>query len=348
LPAAFLKQKQKARKFRKDAMKKSAIALAIALGLSAAAQADTTLYGSARVSVDYNDLKGPPDRTEGGKRSSTSNWDVVNNFSRLGVKGSEDLGEGLSAIYQFEFGVDVTDGGNFSSRQKYVGLKSDRFGTASLGTQYTPYYNVVGLNDFFNSVATFDVDIYLYPFADTREPNSFVYQTPDFGGFSLQGMAVANGEENKSGVDTWNVNGLYQNGPLTAGLAYAAFRKEEETDTHLFGLGISYQPGNWVFTFTHEQGDASLVYGKANNYLLLAAYKFGNTQLAAQYGYIDPDKGKSVDYFVVGAQQNLSARTLLWVEYIGRRDDQPVSLSGTLPVALGDQNVVSIGIRHDF
>jgi predicted porin len=39
-------------------------------------------------------------------------WDVFDNGSRLGVRGEEDLGGGLSAIYQYEFGVDVTEGGN--------------------------------------------------------------------------------------------------------------------------------------------------------------------------------------------------------------------------------------------
>jgi predicted porin len=72
-----------------------------------------------------------------------ANWDVFNNSSRLGVRGEEDLGGGLSAIYQYEFGVDVTEGGNFNSnRPKWVGLKGSSWGAVTLGTQWTPYYNV--------------------------------------------------------------------------------------------------------------------------------------------------------------------------------------------------------------
>jgi predicted porin len=86
-------------------MKKSTLALAVAAALAtSAAVADTTLYGSARVSIDYEDID-----------NGTSTWDVRNNSSRLGVRGEEDLGGGLSAIYQYEFGVDMTEGGNFES-----------------------------------------------------------------------------------------------------------------------------------------------------------------------------------------------------------------------------------------
>ena len=128
-------------------MKKSILALAVAAALTAplAAQADTILYGSARVSVDYND-EGSTDPFD----NDNGVWDVTNNSSRLGVLGSEDLGGGLSAIYQYEFGVDVTDGGNLeSNRPKYVGLKGG-FGQISLGTQETPYYHVAGIIDIFN------------------------------------------------------------------------------------------------------------------------------------------------------------------------------------------------------
>ena len=120
-------------------MKKSVLALAVATALAAplAAQADTILYGSARVSVDYNE---DDNLCRISFEGDAADWDVVNNASRLGVLGSEDLGGGLSAIYQYEFGVDVTEGGNFEgNRPKFVGLKGG-FGTLTSGTQDTPYY----------------------------------------------------------------------------------------------------------------------------------------------------------------------------------------------------------------
>jgi predicted porin len=50
-------------------------------------------------------------------------------LSRLGVRGEEVIGGGLSAIYQYEFGVDVTEGGNLNNnRPKWVGLKGTSLG----------------------------------------------------------------------------------------------------------------------------------------------------------------------------------------------------------------------------
>ena len=84
-------------------MKKSTLALAVAaalVGFGSAAYADTTLYGSARVSVDYDDFDSWYESVNGQLVRTTpgyEGWDVYNNTSRLGVRGEEDLGGGLAA-----------------------------------------------------------------------------------------------------------------------------------------------------------------------------------------------------------------------------------------------------------
>ncbi|MEZ5599618.1 MAG: porin [Candidatus Competibacteraceae bacterium] len=236
-------------------MKKSAIALAVAAALvGSSAFADTTLYGSARVSVDYTDL----DTTYTGERAADGSliplvkgftaWDVVNNSSRLGVRGEEDLGGGLSAIYQYEFGVDPTEGGNWNSnRPKWVGLKGTSWGSVTLGTQWTPYYNVLGVADIFNNSANTFLQRtgYLGSVYGTRMDNSLVYSSPNWSGFGFQAMLVMNGDvgandpttpaelqkcnaDNKlpcnlsSSVDMYQLNATYKNGPFFAGAAYMA------------------------------------------------------------------------------------------------------------------------------
>ncbi len=113
---------------------KKLLAIAVAGVLTAPsasfAQGGPTIYGQAHVSIDY--LKNDFDNSLG----------ASNNSSRIGVKGSYDLGGGLDAIYKFEWGVRVTDrssdGSALSRRNQYAGLKSDTFGTLLVGRHDTP------------------------------------------------------------------------------------------------------------------------------------------------------------------------------------------------------------------
>ena len=371
-------------------MKKSILALAVAsaLAIPFATQADTILYGSARVSVDYNDELSPYVDTDG-------NWDVVNNSSRLGVVGSEDLGGGLSAVYRYEFGVDVTEGGNWeSNRPKYVGLKGG-FGTLTLGTQDTPYYNVAGITDIFNSGKTFVYTQWLgggfslsnnrsdAPADLVRLSNSVYYSTPDFNGFSGQAMLVMDGasEDVSDDVDIWNLAALYNNGPFFAGISYIKLEGKNNIPldpTNLPGYTIDLDLSNWVaglgynsgpfsVGFIYEQGSlyflnlftqvktptgAQYLPGDdATNWFLTGQYVFGNNTVRAAYGQLDTgiDGDDKIDNYLVGYQYNFSKRTSVWVEYIGRSAElYTIPGNSATTKYLGDQNAVSIGTRVDF
>ncbi len=374
-------------------MKKSILALAVAAALTAplAAQADTILYGSARVSVDYVD-EGSTDPFD----NSNGVWDVTNNSSRLGVLGSEDLGGGLSAIYQYEFGVDVTDGGNLeSNRPKYVGLKGG-FGQISLGTQETPYYHVAGIIDIFNTDRSLGSTAFLggsfngfklnpgndRDLADGslfRLENSLYYTTPDFNGFSAEAMLVMNGASNDSqgysdSVDLWNLSAKYSNGPFFAGISYLQLDGDDnvslgeladgtnlsiDLDLNQWIVGLGYTGGPFSVGLIYEQGtinefgllgtaqfDGVRLLGNndASNWYLTGEYRFGNNTIRAAYGQLDtgldiPGFDETIDNYLVGYQYDLSKRTRIWVEYIGR------SAEGVL---YEDANAVSIGTRVDF
>jgi len=272
-------------------MKKSALALAVAaalVGFGSAAYADTTLYGSARVSVDYNDVSAPDGVTDTSNLYQ-SNWDVYNNSSRLGVRGEEDLGGGLAAIYQYEFGVDITEGGNFNSnRPKWVGLKGASWGSITAGTQWTPYYNVIGIGDIFNSNKIFNsvssmgsvnpsipvLNTYLGNTFGLRMDNSLIYSTPNWSGFSGQVMLVMNGEcpptdantpsqlckadsSNKvpanvsDGIDLWNISASYKNGPFFAGATYMALEGSSYSDYY---TAPTWNGDQWGLAFGYNSG----------------------------------------------------------------------------------------------
>ncbi len=319
-------------------MKKSAIALAVAaaMSLSAVAQADTTLYGSIRLSANNVDTDGD------------DVWDMQSNASRFGVKGSEDLGGGLSAIYQYEFSVvadNSTSIGNAGHRLSYVGLKGG-FGTVTAGRQWGALYNAIYFADIFNGGTSANA---LYDVAlggstgSGRVSDSIQYVSPSMGGFSLAALIAfdaagannAASDPSSDGLDMYQVAATYSNGGINVGLGY------QETDggdvgddQEVWGAGASYTGSvvgiHGAYYDRDEYGDGFDVVGE---------YYFGDNTVRLGYGDIGRDNGEDTDYWVAGFQHRMSKRTRVWVEY-GDGD--------VLYNADEDDSLLSIGIRHDF
>ncbi len=346
------------------------LTIAVALAAPFAAHADTILYGEAKVSVDYTDNNRDPDPY----------WDVVNNGSKLGIRGSEDLGGSLSAFYQYEFSVDMTEGGNFDGlNQKFVGLKGG-FGAVTLGTQDTPYWKILNITDIFNSGKMFNGTVYLGSglTEETNDngalstlANSVDYQTPIFNGFSAEALLVMDGRVNtpqgfSDGVDIWNINLKYSQGPYFAGLTYIKLDGESDVDIGQnrtaklnldnWGLGLGYKTNQWLVGAIYQQGDfADVNFARhisvdglplatgddAKSWMLVGQYAFGNNTVRAAYGQTDTGLNgeDTIDNYRLGYQYNFSKRTLLWAEYLGRDADT---------LLYGDQNVVSLGTKVLF
>lgn len=120
-------------------MKKQAILLASfgVLSSAAYAQSSVTLYGIVDVGVLYvnNAVSGG----KGGQQWSLASSNLQG--SRLGLRGTEDLGGGLSALFVLENGFTTNNGklaqgGDLFGRQAFVGLSSQKFGMLTLGRQY--------------------------------------------------------------------------------------------------------------------------------------------------------------------------------------------------------------------
>ena len=144
-------------------MKKSLLAVAVAAALPtfAQAQSSVTMFGVLDASVEYSNANanaGVPPTTgtalplqegKSGLRLQSS----LQSGSRFGVRGAEDLGGGLKAIFVLEHGFDVSTGdtasGNkFWNRQAYVGLESASMGTITMGRQYSPLFWALADADF--------------------------------------------------------------------------------------------------------------------------------------------------------------------------------------------------------
>ena len=211
-------------------MKKTLIALA-ALGAMAGvahAQSSVTLYGVADVFLGQTSSK----TTTAGVEVKQPSQTVINsgglNGSRWGLRGSEDLGGGMKAVFQLESGFDISNGagapGVLFDRQAFVGL-SGGFGTVSLGRQYTAYDTLRGAtNNVYDSSFAATGGAWANGVADysNRVNNSISYTSPSFAGFSGQ-IVAAVGEDKLTGISATKNNSLhikYANGPLLVGFAH--------------------------------------------------------------------------------------------------------------------------------
>jgi len=350
-------------------MKKSAIALAVAAALaaSAAAQAETTFYGRAALAVTYQDIKkvrediNSPDDIINFFNDGI--WDIRNAGSRWGVRGSEDLGNGLSAIYHIETNINASEyngnGDGQTGRLAWVGLQGG-FGAVKIGAQWTPFYNALGATDIFNEANWFDK--YNGPF---RQNNSILYETPSsITAFKGEAMLVMNGADPASdGIDVYDIGASGNFGPVYVG---AAYRSEEGQPGVLNGDPGTKDNNMWGITASFDIAGASIAalytdydsYGifdldgveqGGNSWYVTGQYTFGNNILKAGWGQASLD-GRGLgdtDEWAIGIQHNLSKRTRVWIEY---QDDDGnggfVSDDGRF--VFQDESLLSIGLRHDF
>ncbi|MFC5472372.1 porin [Paraherbaspirillum soli] len=199
-------------------MKKSLIALAVLGAIAGAAQAQSsvTIYGIVDTGITYSNHL--PTATGTGSKFSMNSGVIQG--SRLGFKGTEDLGNGLKAVFQLENGFKNDTGaegvsGTLFNRKSVVGL-SGGFGTVLLGRQ-TDFLDDAGdmtaVKDFGsivgNSVHNFD------RLEGNRVQNSVRYNSPDVAGFT--GSAIYGfGEQagKTSGGQSFGLGGMYKNGGL--------------------------------------------------------------------------------------------------------------------------------------
>lgn len=248
-------------------MQKKFIALAVAGLVSGAAfaQSNVTVYGVADGSFDViNRSSGSSvvlnrDYEQVGNTTSPNNVSfnrVSANSSYIGFKGTESLGNGLNAVFQFENAVAFDAGGGLGGiRDSFVGL-SGGFGTVVLGNLTGPTRALgaaldvnagatgIGANSALlgklgNNLTNFTTDGLGNPgitgatrsqtqasMFDTRWKNAIAYVSPSFGGVTATVAYVAN--ENKAdGANGINTSGYdlglnYANGPIMAGITYNA------------------------------------------------------------------------------------------------------------------------------
>ena len=252
-------------------MKKSLIALAVLASSGAAmSQSSVTLYGLADVYVGSTKAEASVGGVTASARQTVLDGQGFNT-SRIGFKGTEDLGGGLKANFTIETAVRLdapaaSGPTSLGSRVATVGL-SGGFGSIDLGKNWTPYDDTRAMaNDTFNANLASSFSTWL---GYEDNPNNMIrYNTPSFGGFTVSAAHAFGEDKNAAGTSsTSSISLNYANGPLVAGLAY---QSEDDKGTLPDSTGLRTPGSN----------------GKATYTLVNGSYDFGIAKLIAGYNQV--------------------------------------------------------------
>lgn len=211
-------------------MKKTTVCLVLStvFAAPALAQNSVTLYGLIDEGVDYtNNVRG------------SHNYELQSGFvqgSRWGLKGAEELGGGLKAVFQLENGFNVNNGrlaqgGLLFGRQAYVGLASNRYGTLTVGRQYDSVVDFLAQTTANGSWAGY---MFSHPFDNDNTDNTFrvnntvKYLSPDWAGLQFGGTYSFSNSTSFANNRQYSVGGQYANGGL---LVAAAFLQATDPST---------------------------------------------------------------------------------------------------------------------
>lgn len=345
-------------------MKKSLIALAVLAASGAAmAQSSVTLYGrlDAGIASTKTEATGAvpaASLTQTGINSS----DLNSTF--WGLKGTEDLGGGLTAIFKLESRFQMDTGaavgaGSFE-READVGLAGG-FGTVLLGRIPTAYDDFHGAtNNVFNSNFATTSDVAkgtgITSYTGTLS-NSVKYISPSFNGISAA-VQYGLGENKQLGTnlgdatDSVSLNVKYAAGPLLVGYAYqeekqaqlVATTAQDKIKFNLLGasydFGVAKLVGNYARTTNNTRTDKS--------YQLGVNVPMGAFTLAAGYAKENSEGANLTDlngrgYSLVGTY-DLSKRTTL---YAGLENTK-VETGATGAITETTRNNFAAGVRHTF
>ncbi len=336
-------------------MQKKLIALAVA-GMVAApvamAQSNVTIYGLFDIGLTHYS-----DSATSGRANRTGLDQGFLNGSRLGFRGTEDLGNGLKAGFNYEFNVGTDHGGDIGGgRQVFLTLQGG-FGTVALGRQYTPQFNLYSNVDPFGAGSVGNVANISR--VQSRLDNLIAYVSPTFSGFNLvAGYTFSHdGDEidNDSGVRVWAINPNYSNGPLFVGLNYHV-ATDEVTNNDVqkrMDLGATYDFG--VVKLRGIYGQDRADNNKANYWMVGATVPVSEAGkvMVSYNSYKDKDSGDDSDakMWALGYEHKLSARTKVYAIYADVNND---GTSKKVSPRFGSSSVsdyqkgLQVAIQHRF
>ena len=266
-------------------MKKSLLAMAALCALTGAAhaQSSVTLYGVLDQSLNWqNNANG---------KSQFSMASGMMQGSRFGLRGAEDLGGGMKAIFVLESGFNGNNGqsgqgGLLFGRQAFVGLATDKYGTVTFGRQYDSVVDFVAPLAMGSqwgagiSAHPGDVDNFNNSY---RTNNTIKYTSLNYAGFNFGATYSVGGVAGKAGRNQiWSLGASYANGPVVLSAGYL---QAKNPNTSFF----TNRPTD---TARYNVLDDNPVYGgyaSARTYQVIgagAAYSFGPATIGTTYSNV--------------------------------------------------------------
>ena len=274
---------------------------------------DGKLYGKVNVSVVNSDS------------GSDDTWKLNSNASRIGIKGSTQVSEGLTVFYKTEFQVDVDgDGDVFKQRNIFAGVKGS-FGSVLAGKNDTPTKLAQKKIDLFNDL---EGDIKKTFAGENRMSNIIAYTTPKYGNFSATYAVMPSEGDNGSLSDATSYSVSYSKDDL-----YVAVASDSDVKgADLLRVVSQYKVDAWQLGLMYQENDTT----NQSGYFASAAYKSNNITYKAQYGSNENDTdGSDKTTLSVGADFKLAKNTKSFVFFTDNEDSSSTKTMG-------------LGLEHKF
>jgi len=368
-------------------MNKKLSVTAVGLVLACAAGfagAEVALYGQLDLSVnakdsDFSDtdpILGLGDDVNG----LGDDINMKSNNSAIGVKGSEDLGNGLSAFFKVEYQTNVNDSADsgWKGRDQYIGLNQERFGKLTLGTMSTAYKSPGSQIDPFYRTSlqsrVWGLQSALHSGkgenGQGRTINTARYDSPSWAGFSLTGTYNFDQSKDEPATpgqnddDTYSVGAQYKGGNFYAAASYidtqanpsdtgaAQFlAKYSWNDLEFHGI---YELDKGLITAVRSQGlDNTTFTGGADDdgadlWSLGTSYTIGNNLLGVDYGKGGDSNGSDGLNNTNDDLQEYDAWRIAGYHKFSNRTRVYAGYVNQDFDDSGEQDIFSVGMRHNF
>jgi predicted porin len=326
-----------------------ACAALCAIAGHAAAQSTVTVYGVIDNNLTYG---------KGSIRSEKAVGTGGLAGSRLGFRGTEDLGGGLRANFVIEHGLNsdtgvAAGGATFWNRQSYLGLAGG-FGELQLGRMYTPTFMVHATYDAFGPQGVAAQQVLLGSMqitqpANIRANDAINYNTPaPLGGFVGQAMV----SEDPNGYKGVRVG--WRGGAFAGDIAFGRYDNAAIGDLKTITAGARYTIGAFtLYGLVDRSNSGSSTDSRGAQ--VSAMYLLGATELKASIAQSSRKSAAGANVgttrrYGIGAVHNLSKRTALYtsIAHVTNSHGAATALNGSATAPNKGSSGIDMGIRHAF